>query len=69
MNKPEIVKDLKKSYLYRLRSGIMQVARESKKILVKQVYLAQDGIKKVLSDQFRKIRNYYETNTILLEQA
>jgi hypothetical protein len=45
----------------------MEVTKESKLILLKNQHMAQDAIKDITSDQFIKIRNYFETTGIIVE--
>ena len=54
-------------YIYRLRKRIMEVAKESKLILLKNQHMAQGAIKDITSDQFIKIKNYFETTEIIVE--
>jgi hypothetical protein len=37
----------------------MQVARENKRIIKLNIKMAQENIKNVLADQFRKLKNFY----------
>jgi hypothetical protein len=58
-NREEIVKNHKLRYQYRVRRKIMEVGKESHMIMIHTAKMAQDYMKTLVSDQFRKIKNYY----------